>query len=130
MKKIIILGSVFSLGLIIGSGRMEKRVSASETVLPTNKIIKSNANIVKDKNGKNVQRIDNDQVEIEYIESNGFFDILITPKDNYNVSSEFENKVGEHYSDFYISGVSKEKAMNFYDKNNMKQKGIEWTWNK
>lgn len=132
IKQTVLVLAGVGLGILIGSNNaVSKHVEANVPINTKTHVAYSNANIVKNKNGQNVQRIVNDKVEIEFIDSDdNFFDILITPKGDFNVGSEFENRVGENYSDFYITGISKSKAKEFYEKNDMKAKGIEWTWNK
>ena len=75
--------------------------------------------------------IDNDDVNIEYIKvsTKNFqgYDILVTAKNNTNVSSEWELKDGTHYNSAYLVGMNKKSAERFYEKI-LKDQGYKWTW--
>ncbi len=75
--------------------------------------------------------IDNDDVNIEYIKvsTKNFqgYDILVTAKNNTNVSSEWELKDGTHYNGAYLVGMNKKSAERFYEKM-LKDQGYKWTW--
>ena len=75
--------------------------------------------------------IDNDDVNIEYIKvsTKNFqgYDILVTAKNNTNVSSEWELKDGTHYNGAYLVGMNKKSAERFYEKI-LKDQGYKWTW--
>ena len=75
--------------------------------------------------------IDNDDVNIEYIKvsTKNFqgYDILVTAKNNTNISSEWELKDGSHYNSAYLVGMNKKSAERFYEKI-LKDQGYKWTW--
>ena len=75
--------------------------------------------------------IDNDDVNIEYIKvsTKNFqgYDILVTAKNNTNISSEWELKDGTHYNSAYLVGMNKKSAERFYEKI-LKDQGYKWTW--
>ena len=75
--------------------------------------------------------IDNEDVNIEYIKvsTKNFqgYDILVTAKNNTNVSSEWELKDGTHYNSAYLVGMNKKSAERFYEKI-LKDQGYKWTW--
>ena len=71
--------------------------------------------------------IDNEDVNIEYIKNFQGYDILVTAKNNTNVSSEWELKDGTHYNGAYLVGMNKKSAERFYEKI-LKDKGYKWTW--
>ena len=80
---------------------------------------------------KKVTVIDNDDVNIEYIKvsTKNFqgYDILVTAKNNTNISSEWELKDGTHYNGAYLVGMNKKSAERFYEKI-LKDQGYKWTW--
>ena len=75
--------------------------------------------------------IDNDDVNIEYIKvsTKNFqgYDILVTAKNNTNISSEWGLKDGTHYNSAYLVGMNKKSAERFYEKI-LKDQGYKWTW--
>ncbi len=75
--------------------------------------------------------IDNDDVNIEYIKvsTKNFqgYDILVTAKNNTNISSEWELKEGSHYNSAYLVDMNKKSAERFYEKI-LKDQGYKWTW--
>ena len=75
--------------------------------------------------------IDNDDVNIEYIKvsTKNFqgYDILVTAKNNTNISNEWELKDGTHYNGAYLVGMNKKSAERFYEKI-LKDQGYKWTW--
>ena len=75
--------------------------------------------------------IDNEDVNIEYIKvsTKNFqgYDILVTAKNNTNISSEWELKDGTHYNSAYLVGMNKKSAERFYEKI-LKDQGYKWTW--
>ena len=75
--------------------------------------------------------IDNEDVNIEYIKisTKKFqgYDILVTAKNNTNISSEWELKDGSHYNSAYLVGMNKKSAERFYEKI-LKDQGYKWTW--
>ena len=75
--------------------------------------------------------IDNEDVNIEYIKvsTKNFqgYDILVTAKNNTNISSEWELKDGAHYNSAYLVGMNKKSAERFYEKI-LKDQGYKWTW--
>ena len=75
--------------------------------------------------------IDNEDVNIEYIKvsTKNFqgYDILVTAKNNTNISSEWELKDGTHYNSAYLVGMNKKSAERFYEKM-LKDQGYKWTW--
>ena len=74
--------------------------------------------------------IDNEDVNIEYIKvsTKNFqgYDILVTAKNNTNISSEWELKDGTHYNSAYLVGMNKKSAERFYEKI-LKEQGKKWT---
>ena len=64
--------------------------------------------------------IDNDDVNIEYItvSTKNFqgYDILVTAKNNTNISSEWELKDGTHYNGAYLVGMNKNQQKDFMRK--------------
>ena len=80
---------------------------------------------------KKVTVIDNEDVNIEYIKvsTKNFqgYDILVTAKNNTNISSEWELKDGTHYNSAYLVGMNKKSAERFYEKI-LKDHGYKWTW--
>ena len=80
---------------------------------------------------KKVTVIDNEDVNIEYIKvsTKNFqgYDILVTAKNNTNISSEWELKDGTHYNSAYLVGMNKKSAERFYEKI-LKDQGYKWTW--
>ena len=80
---------------------------------------------------KKVTVIDNDDVNIEYIKvsTKNFqgYDILVTAKNNTNISSEWELKDATHYNSAYLVGMNKKSAERFYEKI-LKDQGYKWTW--
>ena len=85
------------------------------------KIENQNKAIVKiTEKAKKVTVIDNDDVNIEYIKvsTKNFqgYDILVTAKNNTNISSEWELKDGTHYNSAYLVGMNKKSAERFYEK--------------
>lgn len=96
------------------------------------KIENQNKAIVKiTEKAKKATVIDNEDVNIEYIKvsTKNFqgYDILVTAKNNTNVSSEWELKDGTHYNGAYLVGMNKKSAERFYEKI-LKDKGYKWTW--
>ena len=96
------------------------------------KIENQNKAIVKiTEKAKKVTVIDNDDVNIEYIKvsTKNFqgYDILVTAKNNTNISSEWELKDGTHYNSAYLVGMNKKSAERFYEKM-LKDQGYKWTW--
>lgn len=76
----------------------------------------------------NKQTIENEQVSIEYIRvNNEVFDILVTPKNNMNLSPEFDLRSENNYKDAYLVGLSKEKAKQL---NDSRTEPVEFNWNK
>ena len=71
--------------------------------------------------------IDNEDVNIEYIKNFQGYDILVTAKNNTNISSEWELKDGYHYNSAYLVGITKKSAERFYEKV-LKDRGYKWTW--
>lgn len=75
--------------------------------------------------------IDNENVNIEYIKVSTknfqWYDILVTAKNNTNISSEWELKDGTHYNSAYLVGMNKKSAERFYEKI-LKEQGYKWTW--
>ena len=75
--------------------------------------------------------IDNEDVNIEYIKisTKKFqgYDILVTAKNNTNISSEWELKDGNHYNGAYLVGMNKKSAERFYEKI-LKDQWYKWTW--
>ena len=75
--------------------------------------------------------IDNEDVNIEYIKvsTKNFqgYDILVTAKNNTNISSEWELRDGSHYNCAYLVGMTRKSAERFYEKI-LKDKGYKWTW--
>ena len=71
--------------------------------------------------------IDNDDVNIEYIKNFQGYDILVTAKNNTNISSEWELRDGSHYNSAYLVGMTKKSAERFYEKI-LKDKGYKWSW--
>lgn len=80
---------------------------------------------------KKVTVIDNEDVNIEYIKvsTKNFqgYDILVTAKNNTNISSEWELKDATHYNSAYLVGMNKKSAERFYEKI-LKDQGYKWTW--
>ena len=96
------------------------------------KIENQNKAIVKiTEKAKKATVIDNDDVNIEYIKvsTKNFqgYDILVTAKNNTNISSEWELKDGSHYNSAYLVGMNKKSAERFYEKI-LKDQGYKWTW--
>ena len=96
------------------------------------KIENQNKAIVKiTEKAKKATVIDNDDVNIEYIKvsTKNFqgYDILVTAKNNTNISSEWELKDGTHYNSAYLVGMNKKSAERFYEKI-LKDQGYKWTW--
>ena len=96
------------------------------------KIESQNKTIVEiTEKAKKVTVIDNDDVNIEYIKvsTKNFqgYDILVTAKNNTNISSEWELKDGTHYNSAYLVGMNKKSAERFYEKI-LKDQGYKWTW--
>ena len=96
------------------------------------KIENQNKAIVKiTEKAKKATVIDNDDVNIEYIKvsTKNFqgYDILVTAKNNTNISSERELRDGSHYNSAYLVGMTKKSAERFYEKI-LKDKGYKWTW--
>ena len=75
--------------------------------------------------------IDNEDVNIEYIKvsTKNFqgYDILVTAKNNTNISSEWELRDGSHYNGVYLVGMTRKSAERFYEKI-LKDKGYKWNW--
>ena len=70
--------------------------------------------------------VENDKVKIEYWDiENGDFDIIVTPKGEYNVSPEFSLEDTKYYNDSYLVGKTKKQAKQHYDNVNGKY-GAEW----
>ena len=95
------------------------------------KIENQNKAIVKiTEKAKKATVIDNDDVNIEYIKvsTKNFqgYDILVTAKNNTNISSEWELKDGTHYNSAYLVGMNKKSAERFYEKI-LKDQGYKWT---
>lgn len=62
-------------------------------------------------NNKNDVIISNDQVTISYKKvNNELFDLLIEPKGNMNITSEFDLEQDVNYKDAYLVGISKDKS--------------------
>ena len=96
------------------------------------KIENQNKAIVKiTEKAKKATVIDNEDVNIEYIKvsTKNFqgYDVLVTAKNNTNVSSEWELKDGTHYNGAYLVGMNKKSAEIFYEKM-LKDQGYKWTW--
>ena len=97
-----------------------------------NKIENQNKAIVKiTEKAKKVTVIDNEDVNIEYIKvsTKNFqgYDVLVTAKNNTNISSEWKLKDGSHYNSAYLVGMNKKSAERFYEKI-LKDQGYKWTW--
>lgn len=75
--------------------------------------------------------IETDKAIVEYWDiENGDFDILVTPKDGFNISPEFSLDDNKYYRDAYIVGKTKKQAKQHYDNANGKY-GVKWefSWN-
>lgn len=74
--------------------------------------------------------VDDNMVKIEYIpnEQKELFDLLVTPKQGYNVGTENTMIDTINYKDAYITGWSINKAGDFFSKN-PNYKNIPFTWN-
>lgn len=60
---------------------------------------------------KNDVVISNDQVTISYKKvNNEIFDLLIEPKGDMNITSEFDLEQDVNYKDAYLVGISKDKS--------------------
>lgn len=79
------------------------------------------------------QVIETDKVKLEYIEiENGDFDILISSKGEYNISSEYNLDGRKYYTDGYIVGQTKENAEKIHEgKKKIFAEEIDWelSWN-
>ena len=104
-------------------------VALSTVVINQHKKIESQnkAIIEVTEKAKKATVIDNEDVNIEYIKSFQGYDILVTAKNNTNISSEWELKDGAHYNSAYLVGMTKKSAERFYEKI-LKDKGYKWTW--
>ena len=118
---------------IINTVLILSTVALSMVAINQNKKIENqNKVIVKiTEKAKKVTVIDNDDVNIEYIKvsTKNFqgYDILVTAKNNTNISSEWELKDGTHYNSAYLVGMNKKSAERFYEKM-LKDQGYKWTW--
>ena len=118
---------------IINTVLILSTVALSMVAINQNKKIENqNKVIVKiTEKAKKVTVIDNDDVNIEYIKvsTKNFqgYDILVTAKNNTNISNEWELKDGTHYNSAYLVGMNKKSAERFYEKM-LKDQGYKWTW--
>ena len=123
MKKSKIINTVLILSTVVLS---------TVAINQHKKIENQNKTIVKiTEKAKKATVIDNDDVNIEYIKvsTKNFqgYDILVTAKNNTNISSEWELKDGTHYNSAYLVGMNKKSAEGFYEKI-LKDQGYKWTW--
>ena len=123
MKKSKIINTVLILSTVVLS---------TVAINQHKKIENQNKAIVKiTEKAKKATVIDNDDVNIEYIKvsTKNFqgYDILVTAKNNTNISSEWDLKDGTHYNSAYLVGMNKKSAERFYEKI-LKDQGYKWTW--
>lgn len=60
---------------------------------------------------KEYHLVENDKVKIEYWDvENGEFDIVVTPKGEFNVMAEFPLDESKYYQDAYLIGKTKQQA--------------------
>ena len=123
MKKSKIIITVLTLSTVVLS---------TVAINQHKKIENQNKAIVKiTEKAKKATVIDNEDVNIEYIKvsTKNFqgYDILVTAKNNTNISSEWELKDGNNYNGAYLVGTNKKSAEIFYEKV-LKDQGYKWTW--
>ena len=71
--------------------------------------------------------ISNENVEIEYIKVNDeIYDIYVTPKNNTNLTPEFNLSNENNYKDAWLTGRSKENAKKNYERI---ERDFPFTWN-
>lgn len=80
---------------------------------------------------ENKQTINGQMVSIELWENKkeGYFDLIIEPIKNVNLSTEWDLNSQDNYKDAYLTGSTKERYESFYE-NNWKKQGIEYSWDK
>lgn len=118
MKIRNIVGIIVSFGLGLSVNTIVNKTEASNN---------------KQEKDVSYQVIETEKVKVEYWDiDNGDFDILVTTKNEYNISPEFSLDETKYYQDGYLIGKTESNAKKLFNNSKEKYPSIvtwEFDWN-